>query len=530
LTVGNLNTGGGDVSLTAGTTDVGDLSAQNVLTGGSGNITLQATNAAGGDVTLAALDAGTGAVNVTSVAGSILDRNGAANNITGGTINLSAGGLAGINLDVIADTPATAGVTATATNAPIVLRSTSQLQVDSINAGAMGDVTLTVNNADTATSSITSLHPNDGIADVTGRTVTLTATGLSNGATGQIGFFTTSAQFFEVSATTINASTNNSRLWISAIGGAALGSINAGTDFAILQTVNGDLTSTHTGSTPDITAGTVILQEPGIAESFGFGSASNPLLVQTGTLKASVADAGWINVTNVAAGGDLNVDSATTNGGNINIAVQGGNLTTTATSGTDIRLAGGILTLKASGAVLSGTPSGVRDVDGDNLAITAGSGIGTSANPLKTALAGALAASVGNGGVFVTNVQGLDIDTVNGVSGITATGGNISITTGNGLMVSQPVSTTDVVTLTAGTMASGTGAIEIDINASITGSSATIFGGALDQGGALNQTFFTVTTLSATPLHIDGLAPTNTLIFDGQGQHAVGTIPGKLTR
>jgi hypothetical protein len=47
--------------------------------------------------------------------------------------------------------------------------------------------------------------------------------------------------------------------------------------------------------------------------------------------------------------------------------------------------------------------------------------------------------------------------------------------------------------------------------------------------GGTGNDVFTVTALSATPLHIDGLAGTNTLNFDGQGQHAVGTIPGELT-
>ena len=135
-----------------------------------------------------------------------------------------------------------------------------------------------------------SQFPNDNIPDVTGNTVSLTATGPSNGATGQIGFFTASDQFFEVASTTLNASTNNSRLWISSIGGTAIGSVNAGTDFAILKTVNGNLTSTHTGATPDIIGGTVILLSPGVTGSFG--AAANPLLTQTGNLRASVSGTG----------------------------------------------------------------------------------------------------------------------------------------------------------------------------------------------------------------------------------------------
>ena len=53
LTVANLNTNGGDVSLTAGTAGAGNLTFENILTNGSGNLTFQATNTAGGTITQA---------------------------------------------------------------------------------------------------------------------------------------------------------------------------------------------------------------------------------------------------------------------------------------------------------------------------------------------------------------------------------------------------------------------------------------------------------------------------------------------
>ena len=46
-----------------------------------------------------------------------------------------------------------------------------------------------------------------------------------------------------------------------------------------LRTIDGDLTSTHSGSTPDVVAAAVNLSSPGSTGSFG--SAANPLLVQT---------------------------------------------------------------------------------------------------------------------------------------------------------------------------------------------------------------------------------------------------------
>jgi hypothetical protein len=406
----NFPTGGTGVVTMGSSTSV-DTSANN------STITVDAgtTAGTGGDITAAVLNANTGAVNVKSFSGSIVDGNASANNVTGGAINLSAGGAAGINLDVITSTPATAGVVATTISGNITLRSTQQLQVDSISAGTTNDVSLSVNSANTAVSSITSLHPNDNVADVTGQTVTLTATGPTTGNAGQIGFFTSSAQFFEVSATTLNVSTNNSRAWVAALGGAAVGSVNIGTNTIFLRTENGTLTSTHTGSTPDIIAAAVNLSQGGPAGSFG--TQTNPLLVQASLLTAAISfGTGSINVTNVAAGGSLTVSRATTVGGDINIATAGGNLFTSGAGfgvpAADIVSPGGTVTLASSGAVLTGTPASVLDVSAKNLAITAVNGIGTMPNPLKTAVTNLAFKQTGAPPVDITNTGALTINAV----------------------------------------------------------------------------------------------------------------------
>jgi hypothetical protein len=89
-------------------------------------------------------------------------------------------------------------------------------------------------------SRMVSVTPNDGIADVVANVLTLNATGPSNGNTGQIGSFSTSAQFVEVDASVLNASTNNSRLWIRDLtGGVAIGSVTAGTNTAFLHVAGG---------------------------------------------------------------------------------------------------------------------------------------------------------------------------------------------------------------------------------------------------------------------------------------------------
>jgi hypothetical protein len=290
-------------------------------------------------------------------------------------------------------------------------------QIDAV----VGNVTL-VNTAGT----ITSVSPNDGVAEVIGNTVTLdTSAAPSNGNTGQIGFFTASAQFFEVAATTLNAKTNNSRLWISALGGTAIGSVSAGTNTAFLRTVNGTLTSTHTGTTPDVVAAAVNLSMSPTATSGAFGTAANPLLIQGGSLTAKViAGSGSINVSNVPAGGNLNVVAATTLSGPINLTVAGGNLTTTAGAGTDINAPGSTITLNVSGAVISGTPAGVTDVAAGSLAVTAGTGIGSALSPLKTAVT-TLAFNNSAGSVTIANTGALTIDKV----GSLATSDNTGTTT-----------------------------------------------------------------------------------------------------
>ncbi len=432
LTIGTVN------SPLESLTTSGMVTGNNAITlTAAGNVTF--TNQA---------NAGTAAVSVTSTNGTITQpaNQSAFPAVVGGAIKLSAGGSGGINVAVDTTTPSTAGVTATTTNAPILLFSASQLAVNSINAGT-GNVTLHVTNANTATSSITSLSPNDNVADITGGTVTLTADGAASGNTGQIGFFSGSAQFLEVAATTLNASTNNSRLWISLIGGAAIGSVKAGTNTAFLRTFNGTLTSTHTGNTPDITAGTVNLSQSPASATGAFGTAANPLLVQTSNLTANLtAGLGSINVTNVAAGGNLAVTAAKTLGGPINLAVNGGNLTTTATTGTDISAPGGTVTLSASGAVVSGTPAGVTDVSAGNLAIIAGAGIGSAANPLKTAITNLAFQNTG-GSVTLVNTGGLTINAVGSLLTSSNTGTTTSLTAMSPMTFA--VNTTSAGTLTA---------------------------------------------------------------------------------
>jgi hypothetical protein len=427
--------------------------------------TFQVGNSTGGNITVSNPITLTTVTTLSLITGGTISQNaGATITVT----NLAAQGAGGVNLGEANQVNKLAGTTAnhafTFVDAGPVVAGVVTLTIagpttavdglTSINAGMSGDVNLTVGTA-TATGILVSATPNDNIADVVGRTVTLTALGPSNGNTGQIGFVSGGAQFFEVAATTLNASTNNSRLWISAIGGVAVGSINAGTNTAFLRTFNGDLTSTHSGATPDITAAAVNLSLAPTGASGSFGTSMNPLLVQTSTLSATVAaGTGSINVTNVAAGGDLSVASAMTTSGAINLSVAGGNLNVTGTTGTIINAPGNTVTLAASAAIVSSTGAGVTDVGGNGLVITSATAVGTSSNFLKTAVM-SLGAMVGSGGLWITNTGSLTI------TGITATGGG-----------SININNTGSITITGTVSAAAGGAVNLTASAAISESGA----------------------------------------------------------
>jgi hypothetical protein len=134
---------------------------------------------------------------------------------------------------------------------------------------------------------------------------------------------------------------------------------------------------------------------------------------------------------------------------------------------------------------------------------------------------GTLAAQTSGSGPFTfhDSTPSLTVGTVEGVSGITAAGGAISISTTRNLTVNQPVTTAtaagDTITLLGGL--SGNSAL--DIFAPLTGNTAVV-----QSGPAIEN--ITVRTTLPTPLSILGGTGTNTLIFDVSGQ-PIFVSPGK---
>ncbi|RMH87114.1 MAG: filamentous hemagglutinin N-terminal domain-containing protein, partial [Actinomyces sp.] len=105
--------------------------------------------------------------------------------------------------------------------------------------------------------------------------------------------------------------------------------------------------------------------------------------------------------------------------------------------GGSLAAAGQTVTLSATGLATTS----ILDANGASPNITAArlgaaatAGVGTSADPLETTL-GSLAATGGTGGVFVQNTGNLTLETVGGVSALSATAGGIELTTSGALAI-----------------------------------------------------------------------------------------------
>ncbi len=354
-------------------------------------------NPSAGNITTAAAVTPTGTTVLTlTTGGSIVDGTLAeAADITVGTLNLNAGvaiGAAGTGgLDVDAAILNASRGTAAGINV-FVTDTANGLAVGQIDAGT-GNVTLT-----SAGGPITGVAPNNNVAEVIGNVVTLNVTAAANGATGQIGFVSGGAQFFEVQANTLNATTNNSRLWIAVLGGAAVGTVNAGTETAFLRLNGGTLISAAVDGTADVIAGTVNLSTTGAGGTFGT-SAASPLEINATNLTANVTGTGALNVRDTAGG--LTVTSAQTANGPINVEATGANANLTVAT---INAPGNAVTLAApNGAIFDDNDNSTR-ISANTLAMTARDAIGQpgATAGMDTAVTTLTASTTGTGAVGVT--------------------------------------------------------------------------------------------------------------------------------
>ncbi len=241
-------TGGQTLAVTAAAATDGDISVTNdnadmtltmVTAGGAGqNITVTTTT--GGDIVAGSLTAADDMVTVTS-AGSI---DGAADDgvadITAGTVSLTAAS-GGIGTTTVLDITAAAALNAdtdAGDDGNIMIDSIGDLPVGLVDAGA-GNVTLD------STGAIDSAA-DDGTADVTGETISLTA------AAGGIG---TTSVIDVTAATALNADTDagdDGNIMIDSIGNLPVGLIAAGAGDVTIDST-GDISDGASDSAADIT-------------------------------------------------------------------------------------------------------------------------------------------------------------------------------------------------------------------------------------------------------------------------------------
>ncbi|MDD4890118.1 MAG: LEPR-XLL domain-containing protein, partial [Phycisphaerae bacterium] len=189
------------------------------------------------------------------------------------------------------------------------------------------------------------------------------------------------------------------------------------------------------------------------------------LTTTVNTADLSVADVGDIDVTELDGITLLALDTAE---GSIGVTA-GGDIAVG-----DVNAAAGEddVTLAAAAAITEFAPDGLADITANNLTMTAGTGIGTTLEPIEIAVT-ALEAAGGTGGVHLVDlIGGLVIGGTSGaLTGVSATGGDIGITAMSPLTVDEPVTNTGGgnVSLTA---AGTDGDDDLLINANVSASGA----------------------------------------------------------
>ncbi|HET6883588.1 MAG TPA: hypothetical protein VFI31_25775, partial [Pirellulales bacterium] len=279
LTLANLNSNGGDVSLTAGTSGPGNLTAEGILTSSSGNITLNATNAAGGTVTQTGAASGltidataTGNVAVDSLRGTTVQ-------LTSNTGSVSSVGANSVQASSELTLNAATGITVE-TQAASLEASNSTSGNISITQAASPAQTLTitgtgvVNSAASGTVSLDNLGASiavnsSGVQSNNG-TVTLAATDLqinaavSSGTARTILANSTAGQQIDVGTNTVGkigltqAELNEVTAGVLQIGSPTAGAINISAAISNAATWN-TLALVNNGSISEAAAGSLTL-------------------------------------------------------------------------------------------------------------------------------------------------------------------------------------------------------------------------------------------------------------------------------
>lgn len=349
-------------------------------TTGNGGITLSRT---GGNIALGLINAGTGAVSVTTTTSGDILRS-PTHSITGGTVTLtSAGGIgaSGAGNDISISSATQVNADTTANNGGILMNSVSgvDFNVGTINAGSGG---ITIQSGQNFVG--TSGH------SIAGATIILS----TSGATGAIGTSSTAIAFGGNTKLDLDTTSSNGNIFITrAAGPLVLGTINAGTgDITATTTTSGDITS----NSSSLTGGTISLTSAG----------------NIGTSSSKITFAGNTKI---------NADTTVANA-NIFLTRDSGNLALgTINAGTGDITA----TTTTSGDITSNSSS----LTSNDLTLTSAGNIGTSSAKMNTNV-DTITATSSSGNAYISEGGGLN-------ASIAATGGVVDLTTaGNTILTS----------------------------------------------------------------------------------------------
>ncbi|MFM9996882.1 MAG: filamentous hemagglutinin N-terminal domain-containing protein [Phycisphaerales bacterium] len=272
---------------------------------------------------------------------------------------------------------------------------------------------------------------------------------------------------------------------------------------------NTNISGTGTGGDPFTTTNDNSILLVGTLEA---QLGASDVVVQTGTGGTNAQD------------GDITIASTITapgNGNSLELLAHddiflNANIDYTASSGDLILRADGVSS-NSTGRIVDG--GGTIQMGTGDLALSAGSGIGTLADLIEATGVDNFAAETDSGGIFFRNSVGgdLDITTVAGIVGVTAGAGNISIiTTVNSLDVSADITGAGTIALTSND--------DITVDADITAGGAITLTADSDTDGDGAFTLAAARTITATNQTINVIATdvilsgaTDSLIDAGNG-------------
>ena len=542
---GTADITGGTISLVAasggiGNTSVVDVTASTALNadtnaGDDGNILIDSI----GNLPLGAVTAGAGNITIDST-GNMSDANNdtAGNNLAGGVGTLTAaGGIGDSNALETALTSVSATTSATGT---IELDETDAITLTSVvsDGAAADDIivnaggTITVTDADATLGDVTldaggaiNSTTNDGVADVTGATINLTA------AVGGIG----TGSVVDVTATTaLNADTDagdDGNILIDSIGDLRLGLVNAGGGNVTLNST-GDITAVDNGIA-DVEGGIIILDA--LVGGIGTGGGVVDVTASTRFDADSSAD-----------GSNILIDSI----GNLPIGL--------------VDAAGGMITLASTGNMTDQDNGTANDLFGSAVTLTAVTGIGSTGTngKLEAITSTVTATNTSSGGIFLNSLGGTaagvgavdfssiqanpagnvelmavtgstltDVDAANGTIDVLVTGADINAvavnTANNNQIDIETVTTGDI---TVDLVGAGTGTVNItsagDIDSDVDDGVADVVGGTINleatSGGIGNSQVVDVT--GSTALNADTTADNANIQIDSINSLPAGVI------